>query len=194
MSLLPRELLHIIFCKLDTISRMQIKAVCKEFAQLVTIRTCDFTLKDNEQRYCFTTINGFVNHIYEAVIETDLSHQTYHLLRKPDINIVFSKIRIRNKNHYSVNIEVNNIIHMRLFYESSSRHYKYYKFMNNLVCFPALFYVVALRFMIKIYKMRPIDYNFDVAQIPYLNQKMITGPKCDITILPELLSENLTIV
>jgi hypothetical protein len=192
-SLLPNELLQDILSNLDVLSKIRTKAVCKQFALLISIGTLqELTLYENSQTYTFHKINGFIDHIYESLIDTELWNKSYNLARIANVDIVFGKTRVRNKYKYAVDIEINYTTRMRIFYEGRSRRYKCYKFMNDPITIPTLFYVIALRFLIKIYNPRPCDYNFDILQIPDLYKRMLC-PNYNGTIFSELLNEDLTI-
>ena len=184
---LPNELWEMIFDNLDTFSRIKTKIVCKQFAHIIKIDAIqELILFENMQELIFPTINHFIDHIHDTLLET---RKTYYLTRMINTNITFIK---RSKNNYSVEIHVNGIRRIRIFYNRHLRRYRFYKFLDIPIELPVLFYVIAMRFMKKIYKKRPCTYNFGIDKIPEIYRRMLYF-NYKGTILPEILTKNLLI-
>jgi hypothetical protein len=195
LQYLPIEILSIILGQLDTLSKIRARAVCRDFASAVYVSAlANFTHSEHEELHVFESIDAYISHAYTSLLDTAVApaDKTYNLTRFPTVCIVFIRTRKHNRNKFSVNITSRNIVQLRISYDARNKRYTLYKFTSTPVVLPSLFYVVALRFMIKIHGQRFVEHNFASAQIPEIYRRM-TRSEYKGSILPELLSENITL-
>ena len=174
MEHLPNELLGIIFADLDVLSKIYVKSTCKNFCGLVEIEKDDvFTLLDNGERHEFQNVQQYIDYIYTSLIDSEYDRKAYNLTIFPDSVIAFCRKRIKDKYKYYVTIETRYFSeNVRMFYEPRTQKYKFYTFGTRAIEIPAMFYVLGLRFLMKIYKFdKSVDYNFDKNIIPAILQK-----------------------
>lgn len=191
---LPSELLEIICKDLDTLTQIYLRATCKDLALIAKIPMTDvFTLYDCDSILVMNSINMFVDHIYERLVDGEGDRITYYITHNLNKYATFLKKRVQNKYNYSVEIEEGFETRIRVFYDARSKCYKFYKFNNTSVEIPTLLFVICMRFLIKIYRQRNIDYNFDDDCIPAIAKKMLNN-SYNGALVTEVLETNLTIV
>jgi hypothetical protein len=182
---LPNELLSIIFEDLDILSKIYVKATCKTFQDLSKVKYLrKFTLHDDDKTHIFQSLNEFQDHIYDSLISSDSDTKSYHLIRNPDITMIFHKQRIKNMYVYKVTIEnLNNILTIAY----QNRRIECIK--NSNISIPKIFFVLGLRMLKKIYKYKSITYNFD--NIPPILLKM-TNKSYNGQLFREIICEDIT--
>ena len=177
LCMLPIEILEVIVNDLDSLSKIYVRSTCKDLNKAVNILSTvedNFNVIDIEDKYDLNSINLFVDHIYDKLISGDSDFVKYYMLHSPGKIAMFIKQRVGKKYNYSVNIEENNLPKMRMFYDGRNKRYKCYKFMANEFTIPNMLYVIAFRFLMKIYNSKNIDYNFNINNIPELVMKMLS--------------------
>lgn len=172
---LPNELLELVFSEMDTLSRIYIRATCRCFYNIVpTIKKKrTFSLYDKKITYKMKCMNEFVDHVYENVVANENNEISYNMTRKTKTFIVFKRKKNKRNYKYNVFFEDNDLIRMKIYYDGRDRHYKVEKLGQEQFCVPTLLFVMAIKFMKKIYKTRVIDYNFNDSLVPMIAKKMM---------------------
>lgn len=174
---LPAELIKAISCDLDALSKIYIRTSCKELRAIVEphARAETFSLTEEPNHFELESLNAFVDHIYERVVSSDVDRKCYHMIRQPETRIVFSRKRKRASYEYSVTIEDRGEPAIEVTYDSRAKRYWCRRVDVAPVDLPTVLYVCAIRFMRKIYKERPVLYNFDEgAHVPAIARKMLS--------------------
>lgn len=185
---IPNELLEKMFGGLDTLSRIYIGATCRELRLAAPPVSKDesFSLWDSGM-HSLKSLNDFVDHVYDKVIGSESDETSYYMTRKVGTLLVFNREKGRTSYRYNVTLEQHGLIRVKIHYDSRARRYVVHKVGKDAFSVPTLLFVVGMRFMKKIYKTHPIEYND--ALVPEIAKKAV-GKNYSGELLSELTTQD----
>jgi hypothetical protein len=189
---LPTELLLHTMSYLKSYDLINLKASCKRFKKITTINYAKkFIINYMNDKHNFLYLNEFVNHVYTKVMDNDCPIK-YKLKKNNDVNIVFNKKYKRKKNVFSINFDINNENKLTITYDAYRKKFFCQKSGCEKISIPIIFFITALRWMIKIYNIHPIVYNFTIDENHlYILKQLNTNH--NIRIIDEVLLDTISI-
>lgn len=190
---LPNEILEKVFGGMDTLSAAYIAATCRGLREAAPPVSKDesFSLWD-AGTHSLDSLDDFVDHVYDKVVGSERDKTGYHMTRQTDTLIFFNREACRKSYRYNVTVEERGLTRLKIYYDSRWRRYRVHKAGGEPVSVPTLMFVLGMRFMKKIYKPRPIEYNFDDGVVPSIAKKAL-GKKYRGELLSEIVAQNFVI-